>query len=59
MKEKIEACFMRMQQLDLKPTEHNMEILLQTLYDLKDVYNKLKEAEANGRNDGPPADPEG
>ena len=45
MKEKIEACFNRLQGLEIKPTLSNMEILIPTLYDLRDVYNQLKEGE--------------
>ena len=41
MKEKLEACFDRLQALDIKPTLTNMELLVQTLYDLRDVYNEL------------------
>lgn len=33
---------MRLQNLDIKPTLQNMEILVQTLYDLRSVYNELK-----------------
>ena len=43
MKEKLEACFNRLQGLEIKPTLENMEILIQTLYDLRDVYNELKD----------------
>ena len=56
MKEKIEACFERLQGLDIKPTLTNMEILVQTLYDLRDVYNSIKEDNTDGR---PQADPDG
>lgn len=50
MKEKLEACFKRLQTLDIMPTESNMEKLLQTLYDLKEIYRTLdKEADADGR----------
>ena len=57
MKEKINACYERLQQLNIAPTKGNMEILLQTLYDLKSVYEELsKEGE---RHDGPAADPGG
>ena len=42
MKEKIEACFERLQKLDIKPTLSNMELLVQTLYDLRDVYQSLE-----------------
>ena len=55
MREKIEACFKRLQTLSILPTRDNMEKLLQTLYDLEEVYNKLKEDEGDGR---PAADPE-
>ena len=48
MREKIEACFNRLQQLDIPATLNNMEILVQTLYDLKDVYEKLG-GEEDGR----------
>lgn len=56
MREKIEACFKRLQTLSILPTRDNMEKLLQTLYDLEEVYNKLKEDDVDGR---PAADPEG
>ena len=49
MLEKLERCFDRLQSLDVKPTVGNMEKLLQTLYDLRDVYNELKEGEDVGR----------
>ena len=45
MKVKLESCFDRLQNLQIKPTLSNMEILTQTLYDLQDVYNRLKEME--------------
>ena len=51
MKEKIEACFERLQRLDIKPTKYNMELLLQTMYDLQEVYKKLSE---DGEEDGRP-----
>ena len=53
MKEKIEACFNRLQELDIKPTLTNMEKLVQTLYDLRDLYNELEEAE-HGRTESDP-----
>ena len=49
MREKIEACFNRLQGLEIKPTLSNMEILVQTLYDLRDVYNELKEGAEDDR----------
>lgn len=54
MREKLEACFERLQRLDIKPTLENMEILVQTLYDLRQIFNEL-----GGDKDGrPEADPE-
>lgn len=51
MKEKLEACFDRLQELEIKPTITNMEILLQTLYDLREVYNFIcKDGEKNETN---------
>ena len=47
MPEKLEACFERLQRLDIRPTLSNMEILLQTLYDLRDVYLELKKEREN------------
>lgn len=47
LKVKLTACFDRLQNLQIKPTLNNMEILVQTLYDLRDVYNKLNEMEDN------------
>ena len=54
---KIGTAYERLQTLDIMPTRKNMEILLQTLYDLKDVYNKMEEEEQNA--DRQKADPEG
>ena len=41
MKDKISRAFDRLQTIEIKPTLTNMENLLQTLYDLRDVYNEL------------------
>jgi hypothetical protein len=49
---KIERCFERLQRLEIKPTLENMETLLQTLYDLRDVYNDLRKAWKEGEEDG-------
>jgi len=55
MKEKLSAIYDRLQDLDLKPTKHNMETLLQTLYDLQEIYRELnREEQADG---GQAADP--
>lgn len=56
MKEKLEACFLRLQELDIKPTLNNMENLVQTLYDLREIYNELKARENNGTEDRTAAD---
>jgi hypothetical protein len=55
MKEKLTACFKRLQKLNIQPTLGNMELLVQTLYDLRDVYNELERMESDG---GQAADPE-
>ena len=56
MLEKLEQCFERLQNLDIKPTLTNMEKLVQTLYDLREIYNEMsKEGEPDG---GTAADPE-
>ena len=47
--EKLNACFERLQTLDINPTLNNMEKLVQTLYDLRDVYNEI---EQKGNEDG-------
>lgn len=49
MEEKIIRCFDRLQELELKPTVSNMEKLLQTLYDLRDIYNEIKGGDKDGR----------
>ena len=52
-REKIEACFNRLQTLQIQPTKTNMEKLLQTLYELKEVYDEMGE-----NDDGDQADSE-
>lgn len=42
IKEKLNVCFERLQTLDIAPTLQNMEKLVQTLYDLRDVYNEIE-----------------
>lgn len=48
MKEKLMACFERLQRLDIQPTLSNMEVLVQTLYDLREIYNGLGGEEDGG-----------
>jgi len=49
MLEKLEACYERLQGLDIRPTVSNMEKLLQSLYDIREVYQELERMEADGR----------
>lgn len=58
MKEKIAGCYDRLQTLDITPTLDNMEKLVQTLYDLREVYKELSEKEEKDNGRGTEADPE-
>ena len=52
MREKLEACFDRLQSLDIQPTLGNMEKLVQTLYDLRDIYIEItKDGEEDGQSE--------
>lgn len=53
-KELLKACYDRLQGLELSPTVSNMETLLQTLYDLREVYRSLEGAETDGRTETDP-----
>ena len=53
--EKLAKAYERLQTLQIVPTLTNMEKLLESLYDIRDAYNKLREGEKDG---GPKADPE-
>ena len=44
-KEKIRVCYERLQKITIQATVENMEALLQTLYDLRDEYQKGDEPE--------------
>ena len=50
----LDGCFTRLQSLNIQPTLTNMENLVQTLYDLRAVYNKLSEVEPDGRGTADP-----
>ena len=52
---KLEVCFERLQSLDIQPTLTNMEKLVQTLYDLREVYETL----GGEKDGGSTADPVG
>ena len=58
MKGKVSACYERLQTLNIIPTLDNMEKLLQTLYDLREVYQELTEKEEKDNGRRPEADPE-
>ena len=50
MKSKLDGAYNRLQTLDIVPSIFNMEKLVQSLYDLRDVYTELeKEGAVNGR----------
>lgn len=51
MKGKLEACFNRLQTLEIQPTLANMEKLVQTLYDLRELYNELEENDGRTETD--------
>ena len=50
MKAKLEACYERLQKMTITATLENMEIMVQTLYDLRDMYHEAKEEDEGGRN---------
>lgn len=43
--EKLEAAFNRLQTIEITSSIATMEKLLQSLYDIRDVYNAVKEKE--------------
>ena len=47
MKEKIEACFEALKQLDMKPTPGNVSIMNGVYEQLRAVYYEMKEGEEN------------
>lgn len=55
---KLDGCFDRLQNLQIKPTLGNMEILVQTLYDLREVYSELERMKADGRAEADPKERE-
>ena len=53
-RELLKACYDRLQGLEITPTVSNMETLLQTLYDLREIYRRLEGAETDGRTETDP-----
>lgn len=53
-RELLKACYDRLQSLEIVPTVSNMETLLQTLYDLREVYRSLEGVETDGRTETDP-----
>lgn len=47
MKEKIRECFERLQTVTIQATVSNMEAMLQTLYELREIYNEEADHEAD------------
>ena len=59
MPEKLNAAFQRLQTLGIQPTLENLQKLLQSLYDIREVYDelmKMKGAETDGKKGEGPAD---
>ena len=50
MKEKLTACFDGLQELDMKPTPHNVSIMDGVYSLLREIYRELDEME--DKNDG-------
>ena len=44
-KDKLEACFNRLQKLAIKSTLPNMELLTASLYDIRDMFQTLDKEE--------------
>ena len=62
MKDRIEGIFNRLQDLDMKPTPHNVGIMDDVYSTLRGIYRELEEAEEAehaGAEDGTAADPGG
>lgn len=62
MPEKLNAAFQRLQTLGIQPTLGNLQKLLQSLYDIREVYDELmktKGAETDGKGEGPADHPGG
>lgn len=58
MKEMLEGVFNSLQDLDMKPTPHNVRIMDDIYFTLREIYKGLEESE-NGTENGTAADPGG
>ena len=56
MKEMLEGVFNSLQDLDMKPTPHNVRIMDDIYFTLREIYKGLEGSE-NGTENGPTADP--
>ena len=59
IKDRIESVYNSLQDLDMKPTPHNVGIMDDIYFTLRGIYRELEEAENAGAKDGPEADPGG
>ena len=61
MKEKIEAVFNTLQELDMKPTPHNVSIMDGVFSCLREIYKEMeisKNVGTESAENGPAVDPE-
>jgi len=58
MKEMLEGVFNSLQDLDMKPTPHNVRIMDDIYFTLREIYKGLEGSE-NGTENGTAADPGG
>jgi hypothetical protein len=59
IKDRIESVYNSLQDLDMKPTPHNVGIMGDVYFTLRGIYRELEEAENAGAKDGTAADPGG
>ena len=60
MKEKLSEVFDALQELDMKPTPHNVSIMKGVYSSLREIYKELEETEnARGTENGSAANPDG
>lgn len=59
MRETINEVFTALQDLDMKPTPHNVSIMSGVFSCLREIYSKLEEQEHGEKDGGRAADPDG